>query len=159
MSFPYVLLVDSDQEYALEMETVLSGGGVHLVCASTPKHAVHLAQLSPPTAILLDLDRPPRESMRLLGDLRGCGAHAKILWISSSVTEAAIERVVVSGAQGLLARDADTVEIVCAVRCILAGEQYFPPAYSNEGSSRTNERANAESERIMKLLHAYSRDY
>jgi DNA-binding NarL/FixJ family response regulator len=158
MSFPYALLVNSDHEYAIEMETVLNGGGVHLVCASSPKHALRLTELSSPAAVLLDLDRPMRETMGLLEAIRSRGATPHVLWITSSVTEAAIERVVSSGSLGLLSRDADTVEIVCAVRSILSGEKYFPPAFSNERGSRTNERANAESERIMKLLHSYASD-
>lgn|GEM_PF-2152521 len=158
MSFPYALLVDSDQDYAIEMETVLSGAGVHLVCAASHRHALSLVEVSAPEALLLDLDRPPRESMRFLGDLREKGIQASVLWITSSVTEAAIERVVSSGAHGLLARDADTVEIVCAVRSVLGGEQYFPPAYSSDRRSGVAKRAAAESERIMKLLTPYSRE-
>jgi DNA-binding NarL/FixJ family response regulator len=158
MSFPYALLIDSDQDYALEMETVLSGAGVHLVCAIGHRHALSLIEVSPPEAVLLDLDRPPRESMRLLGDIRGKGIDPKVLWITSSVTEAAIERVVASGAQGLLARNADTVEVVCAVRSVLGGEQYFPPAYSTDRGSGVAKRAAAESERIMKLLTSFARE-
>lgn len=156
MSNYYALLVDSNDEYADEMETVLSGAGIELVVASSPSQALHLAKSMTPNALLLDLDRPPRESMRLLNDIRQQGMDPPVLWSTNHLTKAGINRVRDSGSRGILLRNADTVEKVCAVRAVLSGDTHFPVLHTHPATSGA--KAIAESERIIKLLHQYVRE-
>jgi DNA-binding NarL/FixJ family response regulator len=152
----YVLLVDSDPDYADDMETVLSGAGIELVVAVSPAQAVQLVKTITPRALLLNLDRPPRESMRLLSDIHARGIDPPVLWITSHLTHAGMERVRGSGGRGLLFREADTVSKVCAVRAMLNGDYYFPPIHTHPATPGA--KAIAESERIIKLLHQYARE-
>lgn len=152
----YALLVDSNVEFAEEMETVLSGAGVDLVVAASADQALQLIKTITPATILLDLDRPARESMRLLGDIRAKGIDPPILWITSHLTQAGIDRVRSSGARGIMLRESDTVTRVCAVRSMLVGDYYFPPL--NTSPATPGAKAIAESERIIKLLHQFARE-
>ena len=138
------------------METVLSGAGIELVVATTAAQALHLVKTITPATILLDLDRPPREAIRLLGDMRARGIDPPILWITSHLTQAGMERVRASGGRGIMLRRADTVTKVCAVRAMLNGDYHFPPIHTNPATPGA--KAIAESERIIKLLHQYARE-
>lgn len=158
MSDHYALLVDSNVEYADDMEMVLSGAGIDLIVAATPSQALQLLKTITPSALLLDLDRPPRESMRLLADIHAKNIDPPVLWITSHLTQAGIDRVRNSGAQGILVRSADTVEKVCAVRAILSGDTHFPLQPLRSQPSTPGAKAIAESERIIKLLHQYARE-
>lgn len=155
MSDHYALLIDSDPYFADDLETVLSGAGVELVVAVSPAQALELVKTITPAALLLNLDAPPRESMRFLGDLRAKGSDPPVLWITSHLTQAGVERVRAAGGQGVLLRESDTVTRVCAVRAILNGDYYFPPVLTDPATPGA--KAIAESERIIKLLHMYAR--
>ena len=155
MSDHYALLVDSDPNFADEMETVLSGAGIELVVAVTPVQALQLVKTITPATLLLNLDRPARESIRLLSDIRARGIDPPVLWITSHLTQAGMDRVRASGGRGLLLREADTVSRVGAVRAMLNGDHYFPPVHTNPATPGA--KAIAESERIIKLLHQYAR--
>lgn len=156
MTDHYALLVDSDPDFAEEMETVLSGAGIELIVAITPTQAVQLVKTIVPATILLNLDRPPRESLRLLCDIRSKGIDPPVLWITSHLTQAGMERVRAAGGRGILARDSDTMSRVCAVRAMLSGDYYFPPVHTCPATPGA--KAIAESERIIKLLHQYARE-
>lgn len=156
MSHYYALLVDSNDEYADEMETILSGAGIELVVAASPAQALALIKTITPSALLLDLDRPPRESMRLLGDIRAKNIDPPVLWITTHLTMAGIQRVRDAGSQGIMLRGADTVERVCAVRAVLSGDTHFPVLQTF--AATPSAKATAESERIIKLLHQYAQE-
>lgn len=155
MSDHYALLVDSDPYFADDLETVLSGAGIELVVAVSTAQARELVKTITPASLLLNLDGPPREAMRFLGDIRAKGIDPPVLWITSHLTHAGVERVRAAGGRGVMLRDSDTVTRVCAVRAMLNGDYYFPPVHSNPASAGA--KAIAESERIIKLLHQYAR--
>lgn len=155
MSDHYALLVDSDSYFADDLETVLSGAGIELVVAVSTAQARELVKTITPAALLLNLDAPPRESIRFLGDIRAKGIDPPVLWITSHLTQAGVERVQAAGGQGLMLRESDTVTRICAVRAVLSGDHYFPPALTNPATPGA--KAIAESERIIKLLHQYAR--
>ncbi len=155
MSDYYALLVDSDLHFADELETVLSGAGIELVVAVSTAQALQLVKTITPATLMLNLDAPPRESMRFLGDVRDRGIDPPVLWITSHLTHAGVERVRAAGGRGILLRNSDTVSRVCAVRAMLSGDYYFPPVHTNPATPGA--KAIAESERIIKLLHQYAR--
>lgn len=155
MSDHYALLVDSDPYFAEDMETVLSGAGIELIVAVSTAQARELVKTISPATLLLNLDTPPRESMRFLGDVRAKGIDPPVLWITSHVTAAGVERVRAAGGRGVLLRQSDTVTRVCAVRAMLNGDFYFPSTLTNPATPGA--KAIAESERIIKLLHQYAR--
>lgn len=154
MADPYALLVIEDAKYAAELSATLSGAGIELVYGVGHAHAVEMARITPPALLLLDLDRPPRESVRLLGDLLRHGIDAPVLWLSENVNEAAIRRVQQFGAQGLMRKNSDTVTTVCAVRAVLAGETSFPPRMTHPATP--DAKAEEESRRIIKLLRDFA---
>ncbi len=154
MADPYALLVIDDAKYAADLSATLSGAGIELVYGVGHSHAVEMARISPPALLLLDLDRPARESVRLLGDLLRHGVKAPILWLTAHLNEAAVKRVRQFGAQGVLQKGADTVSTVCAVRAVLGGDSYFPSRMTNPATPGA--KAEEESRRIIKLLRDYA---
>lgn len=153
MSAPYALLIDTDRRYALDLETILGGAGIHLKVAETPAQAKLLVRGEKPQLLLLDLDRPARETTRLLHDLSQLGATAPHAWIGTMITADMVRRVQSSGALGLLDRFADTVSTLCAVRALLAGDRYYPPLHTDPATPTA--KAEAESGRIIKLLQIH----
>lgn len=153
MSAPYALLLDNDRRYALDLETILGGAGIHLKVAESPAQAKLLVRREKPQLLLLDLDRPPSETTRLLRDLSALEVRAPHAWVGTMITADMVRRVQSSGALGLMDRFADTVSTLCAVRALLAGDRYFPPLHTDPATPTA--KAEAESRRIIKLLQIH----
>src|SRR5690606_34183494 len=101
-------------------------------------------------ALLLDLDHPPRESVRLLCDLHARDINPPVVWLSSNVNQAGIERVTNAGAHGLLSKSTDAATTLAAVRSVLSGDAFF---LEDQPQGRISGiRTLAESERMLKLL-------
>ncbi len=154
MAAPYILLIDSDQRFAEDLATVLGGAGICLKAAATSGAALRLAKAHPPQLILIDLERPARESIRLLGDIERLTKGIAYAWISSHMADEVIRRVRSTGAVGIIDRFSDTVTIVCAMRALLAGDRYFPSQHTHPATPTA--KAEAESKRIIKLLHTFA---
>lgn len=154
MADPYILLIDSDKRFAEDWETVLGGAGICLKAATNSAEAVRIVKSQHPQLIIIDLDRPTRESIRLLSDIEKLNAQIPYAWLSSLTTDEVSRRVRSTSAVGLLDRFADTVTIVCAMRALLAGDRYFPPQHTHPATPSA--KAEAESKRIIKLLHTYA---
>lgn len=146
----HALLVQPDTEYASRFEEKLARVGLVIRCAFNSKQGRTMALASPPAALIFDLDQPAREAVRLLCDLRAQGVNPPVLWLTSTVNEAAISRVTSAGAQGLLSKSTNTATMLSAVRSVMAGDTFFldqqPPA-SSSGVRVLN-----ESERLLRLL-------
>lgn len=154
MAAPYTLLIDSDHRFAEDLATILGGAGICLKAAATSAEALRLVKVHPPQLILIDLERPARESLRLLGDIEKLTRDVTYAWISSHLADEVIRRVRSTSAVGLIDRFSDTVTIVCAMRALLAGDRYFPSQHTNPATPTA--KAEAESKRIIKLLHHFA---
>jgi DNA-binding NarL/FixJ family response regulator len=150
MTKEYVLLVESDPDYAARLKEALDEGGVRLRVAGTSLEARRIAELAEPAALLLDLDHPPRESVRLLCDLHARDINPRVLWLSSTVNQAGIERVTNAGAHGLLSKSTDAATSLAAVLQVISGKTFFledQPEGRFSGVPTLN-----ESERLLRLL-------
>lgn len=146
----YVLLVESDVDYATRLKEALDEGGVRLTVASTSLEARKIAEHARPSALLLDLDHPPRESVRLLCDLHARDINPPVLWLSSTVNQAGIDRVSKAGAHGLLSKSTDAATSLAAVLSVISGKTFFledQPEGRISGVRTLN-----ESERLLRLL-------
>lgn len=146
----YVLLVETDSDYAASLKEALEEGGIRVEVTSTSMEARRMAERCEPVALLLDLDHPPRESVRLLCDLHARYMNPPVLWLSAHVNQAGIERVSSAGAHGLLSKSTDAATSVAAVRAVIAGKTFF---FENQPEARTSGiRTLGESERLLRLL-------
>lgn len=145
------LIVEGSPEKADRLENVLETlGFVSIICASAER-AHHLVSSIEPNLIFLDLDEPPRNSLRLLAALRDTGLDAPVIWRTLSPNSESLERVRASGAQGALAKDSDAPTLTIGIRAVLCGDLYFTPQLTCPATPAA--KAVAESQRLLKVLH------
>jgi DNA-binding NarL/FixJ family response regulator len=125
-----VLLVDDHPVVRAGLRTLLDASGrIEVVGeAGTGEDGVRLARDLRPDVVLMDL--------RLGGGLDGVGATAalgrldpapRVLILTTYDTDADILRAVEAGAAGYLLKDADTDDLVAAVRAAARGETVLAP--------------------------------
>jgi len=134
-----VLLVDTNELYGARLGGILEFCSIHLL-QSTPARAPRLLQSVAPGAILLDLDRGARESVRVLGDIRKFAPETPLLWIAQSASPTIIQRARASGAQGVLLREASPSMTRMAVKKVLQGGQFFETCVEQRSEQVDSER-------------------
>ena len=146
----YVLLAESDSRYAEILAPLLESANYRFNSAYSLKEALSLAVVEAPSVLLLDMDHPPRESMRLLMDMKTQGLEVPVVWVSAHVSESAIARVRASGAKGLLSKETDAKTTLEAIKVAIEGGKFFQryqPARKSSGI-----RSLSMDDRLSKLL-------
>ena len=67
--------------------------------------AVHLFGVEKPDVMLLDLDLPAREALRVLAEVRRIDPHAKVIGLITDDWEESVTRAIDAGATSVLAKD------------------------------------------------------
>lgn len=150
MHLPAALLFFPDRTFADRLEMLLDEIRVVSMRAWSPDDVARLVSEVSPDVMLLDLDRPGRETGRLLSALDLVAAHVPILWFGSSTGQEATMRVRRAGARGLLGKEADPIQMVRAIRTVLRGEAFFPEI--NTFPATPGAKGVAESERLLRVL-------
>ncbi len=124
-----ILVVD---DHALVREglcQVLQGLGEPVDVLQSPHcaHAFELAAQHPDLdLVLLDYDLPGMNGLDALEVLGQAHPELPILMLSGMVNPQMVRTALASGAAGILSKNGDSVELLSAVRLVLAGEVYVP---------------------------------
>lgn len=107
--------------------------------------------------ILLDISMPGRNGIDTLKQLRANGIKAPILMLSVHPEEQYALRSLKAGASGFLNKETATVELLAAVRRVLAGKKYISDALAEKlaetlGDPASKEGGDALSDREMQVL-------
>lgn len=94
--------------------------------ASDGAEAERLARTRPAELLLLDVALPVRRGLQVLESLRRDGVTLPVLVFSMYPAEPYAEHARRAGAQGYVAKDADSPELLRAIRRVLAGGTSFP---------------------------------
>lgn len=110
-----VLIVDDDHSFLELADRMLRKEGYTAVCTDIPGSALQLARTVKPDVVLLDILMPETDGWSVLEALKRDPATAAIPVVILSVTEER-KRAINAGAYCVLARPADRVELVMAIK-------------------------------------------
>ncbi|MGB2681666.1 MAG: response regulator transcription factor [Candidatus Competibacter sp.] len=97
--------------------------------ASTAKEAVRLAgHYHDLDLILLDLALPGSDGLSILPELRELRPTVPLVILSASEDPSAVRQALTTGAMGYIPKSCSSHEMLSALRLVMAGEIYVPPA-------------------------------
>ncbi|WP_299655724.1 response regulator transcription factor [uncultured Tateyamaria sp.] len=158
----WALVIDDHPLFcdALELTLRSVANFTKVVTADSLEHAIErLAQDTPPSLILLDLNLPDVDGLDGLMRLKRTAEHTPVIIVSSMTDNSIIANSIVAGAQGFVPKHSHRSVFLEAIQTIAAGETYKPAGYvegnGTEGkedhltrlSSLTNQQA-----RILELI-------
>lgn len=153
MHQPLALIISPDRGFSQQLCWLLtSDEEMMAVRSETDSHAAGLAGELRIDVILLDVDRAPREVVRLLSDLQRLGVSAPALWMSERYANVDLEKAKQAGARGVIEKHGDPEMIRQAVRSIIGNRPFFPP--ENTCPATPGAKSLVESERLMRALKA-----
>jgi len=97
--------------------------------AATAKEAMHLAaHYQDLDLILLDLALPDRDGLSVLPELHGLTPAVPLVILSASKDPTTVRHALNAGAAGYIVKSCSSHEMITALRLVLAGDVYIPPA-------------------------------
>jgi DNA-binding NarL/FixJ family response regulator len=96
--------------------------------AADGRQAVTMAQELRPDVLLLDLTMPRLGGLDALGELRRLVPECRVLVLTMHNDEGYLRRALAAGAAGYVLKQADDRELLVALRAVVRGEVYVPPA-------------------------------
>jgi len=123
-----VIIADDHAVLRQGLRDLLSGtSDLEVVAeASDGAAAERLARIRPADLLLLDVALPERRGLQVLESLRRDGIALPVLVFSMYPAVPYAEHARRAGAQGYVAKDADSSELLRAIRRVLAGGTSFP---------------------------------
>lgn len=150
MSVPAALLFLPDQSLADHVELLLDEVPVVSVRVVSAGEASRLINEVVPDVLLLDLDRAPGETGRLLCALSPVFGSTPVIWFTHGAETAAWDRVRKTGAQGVLRKDSEPLTVVRTIVRVLQGETSYPGI--NTLPATPCAKGIGESERLLQML-------
>lgn len=126
-----ILLVDDHTLFREALLHVLKqfDGTAVVIEASTAKEAIHLStHYHDLDLILLDLAMPGLNGLSVLPELHGLKPTVPLVILSASEEPTAVRQALEAGAMGYIPKSSSSHEMIAALRLVLAGEVYIPPA-------------------------------
>lgn len=118
-------------------------------------------RLTQPDIIILDLALPDRDGLDLLDDLLAASRNSKVIGITGYTDEYTLHRAMHSKLHGFVDKNEQTVEALAeAIRSVLKGQRYLPPAVHAMNLSLRNNPASFDkilSSREQSLLGLFGR--
>ena len=126
-----ILLVDDHRLFREALLHVLKQfeSAAVVIEASTAKEAIRLAgHYHDLDLILLDLALPGSSGLSALPELRELRPAVPLVILSASEDIASVRQALETGAMGYIPKSCSSHEMISALRLVLAGEIYVPPA-------------------------------
>lgn len=101
------------------------------VAETIAAHAVHQ-----PDLILLDLQMPDGTGIDALTTIRSAQSDARVLMLTTYDGDEDIHRAMAAGASGYLLKSIPSIQLEAAVRAVIEGRQYLPPAVAERLAER-----------------------
>ena len=127
-----ILIVDDHRLFAEGVRSLLSANGFTAVSIlSDSRQLATLLQTQPPVLLLLDIAMEHMDGMELSAMVRKQYPAIKILVVSMYAKRIYIEKLLQTGIDGYIIKNAGDEELKTAICTILAGEHYFSPQIGN----------------------------
>jgi len=125
------------------------GAGVTVIEAPNCEQALSLSALNPDLDLaLLDLKMPGMDGFEAMSLLLERSPALPIVVLSSSEDPADMQRALEAGAMGFISKSETAQVILSALRLVLSGGIYVPPALVRESAIRAQSHASAASSRL-----------
>jgi two-component system, NarL family, response regulator len=133
-----ILIVDDHIVVRLGLRTLIQSQPDMDVAADvgTGSEALDLFAEAKPDITLLDLRMPQSGGIEVLRQLRLTHPGAKVLMLSSFGTEEDIYRALQAGAAGYILKDAESDDLLAAIRCVHGGGNWIPPGVAERYAHR-----------------------
>lgn len=127
MSKIRVLIADDIEIVRRGYEIIFSRSGEIAICGEAGDGHTVVAQYVAlrPDVVLLDVNMPPTDGLRICRDILNIDEHARILLNSAYVRDEVISKILATGAKGLILKDAEFSEISAAIRQVHEGGEYY----------------------------------
>lgn len=121
-----VLVVDDDPDMRIVIRKILENAGMKVFEAESVRHALEIAEKSPPHLVILDLQMPGEGGLRFLEKRLGNPAFQSIpVMVASAVTDReAVYSAIVSGAVDYLIKPFSTAILVQKIRKALKDTEF-----------------------------------
>jgi two-component system NtrC family sensor kinase len=135
-----VLIIDDSAELRSVLETILPFGGYSVLCAATGEAGLALASEQRPDLIMVDLELPDTNGLRILEELNAWGLTVPTIMMTGYGSEGVAARALRLGVRDYLIKPFTTDEVLASVERAL-----------NES------RLEQEKERLATLVSGYAR--
>lgn len=120
--------------------------------ATSGAEAVRLFREHRPDVVLMDLRLPGLDGIQATSAICSETPDARVLFLSTYAREAEVRRALRAGALGYVLKDADSIEILRAIRCVHRGDRHLPPALARVLEDGERDALNARELRILELM-------
>lgn len=107
---------------------------------------VRVAQTTHPSLVITDITLPGGSGLRSIDELRSACPNVRVLVLTAYCTDEYIRAALAAGADGYVLKDASRVELLRAIRMVIAGQKYFSEPVSAKLVSGYLHRDNASGE-------------
>lgn len=121
-----ILLVDDHLLFSRGLQFLLADLDARAVCLIASSIAQAVAQPGPFDLVLLDYALPDSQGSSGLERVRAAHEGAPVVMLSGETQMQLVHSLVDQGAAGFIAKSSDTVELLSALRTVLAGGVYLP---------------------------------
>lgn len=127
-----ILIVDDHDIVREGLKQIVSETGDITVGgeARSAAEAVDLARARTWDVIVLDLNLPDRPGLDVLAQMRTLAPQTPVLILSMHTHVSYATRALKAGAAGYVSKDSARAHLVTAVRRLVRGERYLPPAFA-----------------------------
>jgi two-component system NtrC family sensor kinase len=135
-----VLIIDDSAELRSVLETVLPFGGYTVLCAATGEAGLALASEQRPDLVMVDLELPDTNGLRVLEELNAWGLTVPTIMMTGYGSEGVAARALRLGVRDYLIKPFTTDEVLASVERALS-----------------ESRLEQEKERLITLVSGYAR--
>ncbi|MCP4836589.1 MAG: response regulator transcription factor [Phycisphaera sp.] len=122
----------------------------------TADEALRLTATKKPDVVVLDINMPGIDAFQAAGEIRQINAATRVIFLTTTDTNAAIEQAKTAGVSGFVHKGDDSTEVLHAIRRAVVGESHYSPTInerlSNSGRSSGDSRLSTLSAREMETL-------
>jgi DNA-binding NarL/FixJ family response regulator len=147
-----ILLVDDHLLFSRGLQFLLADLDAQAVCVITSSIAQAVAQHGPFDLVLLDYALPDSHGSSGLERVRAAHEGAPVVMLSGETQMQLVRSLVEQGAAGFIAKSSDTVELLAALRIVLAGGVYLPRQILSVVSPASTAKAGDLSPRQLQVL-------
>ena len=117
----------------------------------------------PVDLVITDISMPDVDGVALTAHLKATRPEVKTLVVSMHMDAGIVDKLMANDVDGFLSKNADSAELLLAIRTILEGGQYFPQsvkqAYADSAFSKKKETLGLLTEREKSILKLIAEEY
>jgi DNA-binding NarL/FixJ family response regulator len=140
-----VVIADDHPSYRQGLARLLGASGIEVAAeAGNGWAALRAVELETPDVAVLDLHMPGMSGTEVTRRLTARSAPHRVIILSVSSDEAAVDAALRAGASGYLLKDGPVEDVVAGIRAVASGESLFSPRIGSMLLRRLRERGSPD---------------